>query len=542
MEYRIGMIGSPQRPNCPWTDETVLKMKSLGFNALQLNVAWGARPGDEALNLEDVVVCDAFDGEKNEKSRIRQDKLKHRLALCKKHGMRSIFHFGAPYNGWEAYAGKPLKSCIQDKSVTDLYLQLLDLLGEQIPGIDDILLYTYDQDAWLCSEFYGCEACRGVPLDKRLPEFLRLMTEKWKSISPEGILWWEPWELSAGQTLAVTKKAPAEGFGLMLHSNVGEVQKARAADLWLKNISALCKDRKIPAVAEIFLSEFSEETEPLKRIPCPSLTYEQIRAVTALEGICGIKEYFGNHPDTLDPCLEVAGEVMRDESRPLSECIDRVAEKYGRAKDKIKLFWEHISKGYTLYPWDCSWFAREVGNASLDHGWRAAFIRGQQCSTPSWDSTRHGVFMKTDDLQPHPWMLEDISLRCGLAAEEFKIALDMKKEILALCPTEAVPMLQESFSSVEYFMRVCVSYALHLRQTNVAMLLREDIEKGRGLSDFLVAEMEELLRRDIENQNGGRVEKIYGEFQSDRVKWLEKYLNTDDYNEMEKGYFSLTTR
>ena len=42
----------------PWTPETVGQLKKLGFNTVQLNVAWGRRPGDEPLNLEDVVQLD----------------------------------------------------------------------------------------------------------------------------------------------------------------------------------------------------------------------------------------------------------------------------------------------------------------------------------------------------------------------------------------------------------------------------------------------------------------------------------------------------
>jgi hypothetical protein len=39
----------------PWTDPNLLRLKALGFNTIQVNVACGPRPGDEPLNLEDVV-------------------------------------------------------------------------------------------------------------------------------------------------------------------------------------------------------------------------------------------------------------------------------------------------------------------------------------------------------------------------------------------------------------------------------------------------------------------------------------------------------
>ncbi len=34
------------------------RLQALGFNTIQLNVAWGSRPGDEPLNLEGVVALD----------------------------------------------------------------------------------------------------------------------------------------------------------------------------------------------------------------------------------------------------------------------------------------------------------------------------------------------------------------------------------------------------------------------------------------------------------------------------------------------------
>jgi hypothetical protein len=52
---RVALLGCPVRPDLPWTLENLEKLKALGFNTMQLNLAWGYRPGDEPLNLEDVV-------------------------------------------------------------------------------------------------------------------------------------------------------------------------------------------------------------------------------------------------------------------------------------------------------------------------------------------------------------------------------------------------------------------------------------------------------------------------------------------------------
>lgn len=55
LEYKVGFLGVPDNPEVAWNDENMQKMKDLGFNTIQLNIAWGYRPNDEPLNLEDVV-------------------------------------------------------------------------------------------------------------------------------------------------------------------------------------------------------------------------------------------------------------------------------------------------------------------------------------------------------------------------------------------------------------------------------------------------------------------------------------------------------
>jgi len=49
-----------------------------------------------------------------------------------------------------------------------------------------------------------------------------------------------------------------------------------------------------------------------------------------------------------------------------------------------------------LFPWATSWYIREIGRCDPCHSMEAAFIRGQQAHTPSWESSRHGIFMKAD--------------------------------------------------------------------------------------------------------------------------------------------------
>ncbi|NDE85751.1 MAG: hypothetical protein EB056_07005, partial [Verrucomicrobia bacterium] len=55
VDYKVGFLGVPCHPEVAWNADNLQRMKDLGFNVLQLNIAWGYRPNDEALNLEDVV-------------------------------------------------------------------------------------------------------------------------------------------------------------------------------------------------------------------------------------------------------------------------------------------------------------------------------------------------------------------------------------------------------------------------------------------------------------------------------------------------------
>ena len=49
LEYKVGFLGVPDNPEVAWNDENMQKMKDLGFNTIQLNIAWGYRPNDERL-------------------------------------------------------------------------------------------------------------------------------------------------------------------------------------------------------------------------------------------------------------------------------------------------------------------------------------------------------------------------------------------------------------------------------------------------------------------------------------------------------------
>src|ERR1039458_841534 len=144
-QYRIAILGYPSNaavtwddknpmaeymkslgaPKVEWSRENLQKLKALGFNTLQLNIAWGYRPNDEPLNLEDVVelppaLRDQYpqpvplrSQQTPERIQQRRTDLRNRIQMAKEAGFRTIFHFGAPYNAHSRYGDAP-PNCLMD--------------------------------------------------------------------------------------------------------------------------------------------------------------------------------------------------------------------------------------------------------------------------------------------------------------------------------------------------------------------------------------------------------------------------------------------
>lgn len=270
--FRVGFLGLPRWDGqfiqpVAWDADNLARLKRLGFNTIQIHVAWATHPPGEPLNLEDVVALPdelqaeypqplLIPGSSPESREAIRRELIRRIGLCKDAGMRTLFHFGAPFNHPHQCDAPP--NCISNEKVLARYALLLEALARQIPGIDDILIYTYDQYAWLCSEFGDCPRCGGVPLHERLPAFIDRLAATWSCVSPAGRVWWEPWELSAGQVYRCLEQITSQNLGLALHANIAEVQTTLPVDRWFKNTCRLASERGIPVLAEYFLGGFSE--------------------------------------------------------------------------------------------------------------------------------------------------------------------------------------------------------------------------------------------------------------------------------------------
>jgi hypothetical protein len=555
---RIGILGDPVH-QVTWNDDALEKVKAIGFNEIQLNIAWGSRPFGEPLNLIDVVTAP---GEAELPGTAeRRAELKRRVALAKQHGLRTLFHFGSPYVDHSPYSGTvssdgPAGSYrvddvtfdswydILNPKVRDHELALLREFRRQFPEVDDILVYTYDQDAWQTPEFQYNKFSYGIPLSDRLPGYLAALHKVWtEGRAGQARMWWEPWELSAGQVYAILPKLPRADFGLIIHANIAEAQLALPVDGWFRKTARMCRDLGIPVVAESFFSSATEEIEPLS-IPAPRLVDEEYAAFVHVPGAIGIKEYYGINTNAPDLDRDLLAARLHGSVHSTDDLIDGITKRFGAAQSDVLEYLALTSDALETYPWDASWFAREVGRASTDHGWAGATIRGASFDTPAWEATRHARFMTTDSAQPHFWMLEDVQLRCKLAADLLDKASDLSPRLLKALPSSTDrAQFEQIQKDVDAFRHVSRSYALHLRETNVAQMLRQDLAAGRPMTAALVKELGRLLDADVANQQGpGRVVEMRRLYQESPENFVRRYLIPTDGTPSEKGPFTLTTR
>jgi len=510
---RVAVIGVPDsmerfHANGPavWSRETLAGLKNAGFTRVQLNLAWGARPNDEPLNLEDLVEptpavaarspqkAEANCRPGDEARRRRRALIAERLTLARESGLKTLFHFGAPYNRHLHYGDTP-PNCLCDPAVQERYEDLIRRFAADFPGVDDLLVYTYDQDAWICGEFGGCPRCNGVPLHERLPAFLDRLRQTWRSLNPAGRLWWEPWELSAGQIHGCLERMSPDGFGLSLHANIAECMAAVAADPWFVRTARQARDRGIPVWAEWFLGGVSEETEPIPDLAHPLTIWRGLQKLHAVPGVTGLKEYYGLRPERLDEDDNLQATILFLREPGLSEAaaVGRLAARYGKAADAVAVAWRLASEGMERYPWDCSWIFRQVGDARTDHALSAAILRPMVCPTPSWQSTRGTIYMRTEDTPATPWLLEDVGLRAQQAADLWQEALAGIERATALASGANQERLRRWRDSLATLRRRAVAHACHLRATLIAIAARRRLQDKLDLPPRCREEMRSVL-------------------------------------------------
>jgi len=561
VDYKVGMLGVPSYPYVEWNDKNMQLMKKLGYNAMQLNIAWGYRPADNPLNLEDVLILPKkfelpvdVDSTLNknvgssktfirtpQRIAARADELRHRIAICKKYDMRTIFHFGAPFVAYPAI--EPLSQCISDPLTIERYVTLINNFHKEFPGVDDLLLYTYDQNAWLCSENGVCERCNGIPLDKRVSAFVNKMAQTWHNLNKNGKLWWEPWEISAGQTYTIIEELDPSCVGLSIHSSITEVQIATPADRWFKNVLTLAEERNIPVMGELWMGTATEEVEPYQCIPTPLATLRALRAVNNAGKLKGIKEYYGNVPDREDPNLRITSLFFSNPGITDEDALKLLSKSYKKAAEKVVMYWKYSSEAIEMYPCVISWNSREVGRSDPHHLMTAATLKGVSWETPSWLSNRRASFIRTVETDtPHFWMMEDAQLRYEATSKKIDKALVYAKEARKEIPEEYISEFDMGVKELEGFRQRVLSYAYHIRETNLCIIMRNSLEKTGEIKKLNLTELRSVLLKDQQNQGSGNsIVMAIDLFDKDSKEFLDKYFIESNSSEI-KSTWTVTSK
>jgi hypothetical protein len=524
--YFVGIVGNPSVPDISWSDEELAQIKTLGVNMVQLSIAWGGRPANEVINLEDL------DPE-------QRAKFAFRIKQARKHGLRTIAQFGIPKL---ISPGPLLPACIMDPAVQQKYAQLLGDFMTSFPEVDDVLVYTFDQQAWLCSEFGPCPRCSGVPLDERLPQFLNLLNETMQKCGRNTTLWWKPWELSKGQVVTILDKVKPAHFGLVLNpSTSNEVypfnDRSFKSDLGVKRLVRMAFERHIPVLGEFDHTLY----KPLYQIEdfFPRLIYEQMQGWREMEGVVGVKEYYGFSPTTFSVNAAMLQAWMKSPGAPLEKLLRKVAAPYGpKAAPLMIQAWEYVAQSVEAFPWDTTYMIGRMGldrNQDGSHDWEPASIINATWDTPIWKANRRGNFMLTQDSKAHPWLFEDAALRLeDCAALSLKAVATYDQAIKA--GGRKTVDIRAQRDVVWKTARSVRAKSLHFLETLAAQdarMARADA-KQFGL---VTQRLELLLKKDVENQEGrAAASQILAEFQRDPKAWLASHLNPQLGEHTPKGY------
>ena len=518
-KYFVGIVGNPSLPDISWSDEELEQIKALGVNMVQLSIAWGGKPANEVLNLEDL------DAE-------QRAKFAFRIQQAKKHGLRTIAQFGIP----RMINYSPVRpACILDPAVQKKYEQLLGEFMTSFPEVDDVLVYTFDQRAWLCSEFGPYPRCSGVPLDDRVPGFLNLLNETMQKCRPNTTLWWKPWELSKGQVVAILDKVKPAHFGLMLNpSTSNEVypfnDRSFKSDLGVKRLVRMAFERNIPVVGEFDHTLY----KPLYQIEdfFPRLIHEQMLGWKEMEGVVGVKEYYGFSPTTFSVNAAMLKAWMKSPKAALETLLQEIAAPYGEKAAPIMIqAWEYVAQSVEAYPWDTTYLIGPMGldrGSDGSHSWEPVSIPNATWDTPIWKANRRGNFMLTQDFKAHPWLFEDAGLRLEDSAALGSKAIEFYDQAIAAGGSK-VDDIRIQREIVWKTVRSLRSKSLHFLETLAAQDARM-VQNEEKQFPIVVKRLEMLLKKDVENQGGkGLVAEKLAQFQRDPKAWVGANLNPLDY-------------
>jgi hypothetical protein len=520
-DYFVGIVGSPSvTADIKWDDKQLEDLKGLGVNMLQLSIAWGGKPDNEVINLEDL------------DDKVQIDKWKFRIAQCKKHGLKTLAHFGIP----RVLNANPVKpACISDTEVQQKYVQMMKKFMVTFPEVNDVLVYTYDQQAWICSEFGPCPRCSGIPISDRLPNFINMLKKAMQDSRPgvKTMLWWKPWELSKGQTIDIVKKIDADGFGLMLNSSTSnEVYPfndgSLKSDLGVKRLVQNAYERNIPVVGEFDHTLY----KGLYQIDdyFPRLIYEQMAGWKEITGVVGVKEYYGFAPSTYSVNYAMLQAWMKNPNATVDELLNKIAAPYGKKTAPIMIkAWEYVAQAVEAFPWDVTYL---IGPMGLDkwekgeHSWDFVKIINGTWDTPIWESNRRANFMLTDSKTAHPWIFEDTGLRLEDAAQLNFKAVEYFNQAIAQNESKVEDIVKQR-DFIKHTAQSLRGKSIHYALTIAAQDART-VAYDKAQFEKVCSRIKRLLELDVNNGYKMAAVKL-DEFNKNPKTWLDKNFNPLTY-------------
>lgn len=520
-KYRGGMVGDPILPEVEWSEEQVKVLADMGLNFAQLNIAWDNRPENEPLNLNDM-------GE------AMLEKFRRRVAVLKKYKMKGMLHFGMPKLKvllHEANITPYLTpSCISDPETLRENTEMMKKIMRALPGVEDYMFYTYDQHAWLCSEFGNCPKCAGIPLDMRLPGFINAFKAKMAAESPGATFWWQPWELSLGQICETLTKIDGKNFGLMLNTAGSESYFNNLDNHWIRCIGRIAAEKGFPIIAEIQTAGSGVGAVPLSSFPCPTLVGRQIEIVKKLPTFAGVKEHFG-YPFTKMSCnMLYYKEYLKNPDAEPADILARTAAYYGKkAAPFLTEAWTLSEYATDFIPFKFTYLYSNIAGISAKHDFHVPNVQGVYADTPAWESDRRAHYLITKDIDYHPWALENAALLFKHSGARFAACAELLEKALRVAEFRQDDLRQQ-VSDMRRMTEANLGQYYYFKEALLAYDIRVAIFQGDGAKkERMLAEFEELFRLDIENQHGdAEITAKYEEFLADKELFFQKNFRQDE--------------
>jgi hypothetical protein len=140
----------------------------------------------------------------------------------------------------------------------------------------------------------------------------------------------------------------------------------------------------------------------------PRLIYEQMLGWKEMEGVIGVKEYYGFAPSTFSVNVAMLKAWMQSPNASLETLLREIAAPYGEKAAPLMIqAWEYTAQSVEAYPWDTTYL---IGPMALDrhwngsHDWEPVTIPSATWDTPIWKTNRRGNFMLTEEQKAHPWL------------------------------------------------------------------------------------------------------------------------------------------